>query len=425
MRILHLSWEYPPQVYGGLGRHVHGLATAQADAGHDVTVLTADAVGAPARDDVHGVHVLRVPADPPAVPQDDLLASVLAMGHAWTRAGLREADQVKPDVLHAHDWMTCHAATALKESLRLPLVATLHATEAGRHQGWLPTPLSHAVHTTEWWLTYEARRVLTCSEAMRWEVTRLFDLPRDKVDVVPGAVDAETWAAPPARVASVRRTYLERSGRTPSAGPLVVLAGRLEWEKGVHTLLDAVPRLRRRFPGMRLVVAGRGTHEQQLRDQVRRLRQSAVVTFAGHLSGPDLTALLAAADVAVVPSLYEPFGMVALEVAAARTPLVVAATGGLREIVEPGVTGATFPPGDVAGLVDAVTGMLTDQVLARRTVRAAHRRVTRDLRWSSVADRVVDTYERAIEEEAALQSGRTAAVNRPLRAVVREGNLLA
>ena len=128
---------------------------------------------------------------------------------------------------------------------------------------------------------------------------------------------------------------------------------------------------------------------------------------------------------AVVPSLYEPFGMVALEAAAARTPLVVAATGGLREIVEPGVTGAAFPSGDVAGLVDAVTTMLTDQVLARRTVRAAHRRVARDLRWSSVAGRVVDTYERAIDEEAALQSGRTGAVTRPLRAVVREGNLLA
>ena len=190
MRILHLSWEYPPQVFGGLGRHVHGLATAQADAGHDVTVLTGAERGAPVHDDVDGVHLLRVPADPPVVPQDDLLASVLAMGHAWARAGLREADHVKPDVLHAHDWMTCHAATALKEALRLPLVATLHSTEAGRHQGWLPTPASRAVHTTEWWLTYEARRVLTCSEAMRWEVTRLFDLPRDKVDVVPGAVDA-------------------------------------------------------------------------------------------------------------------------------------------------------------------------------------------------------------------------------------------
>jgi len=426
MRILHLTWEYPPQVYGGLGRHVHGLATAQAEDGHDVTVLTTAVDGAPAHEDVAGVHVVRVAEDPPTVPRDELLAWVLAMGHAWTRAGLRSADQLKPDVLHAHDWMTCHAATALKEQLRLPLVATLHATEAGRHQGWLPTPLSRAVHTTEWWLTYEARRVLTCSDSMRWEVTRLFELPRDKVDVVPNGVDATAWECPPARVAAARRSYLTTAGReVPASGPLVVYAGRLEWEKGVHTLLDAVPRLRRRFPGLRVVLAGRGTYEDELRQQVRRLRQGAAVRFAGHLLGTDLAALLAAGDVVVVPSLYEPFGIVALEAAAARTPLAVAATGGLREVVEPGVTGATFAPGDVAGLADAVTALLTDQVLARRTARAAHRRVTRDLRWSDVADRVVATYERAIDEEEALQSGLAGSVTRPLRVEVRDGNLLA
>ncbi len=425
MRILHLSWEYPPQVFGGLGRHVHGLATAQVEDGHDVTVLTTGSGGAPTHEDVDGVHVLRVADDPPTIARDDLLAWVLATGHAWTRAGLRSADQLKPDVLHAHDWMTCHAATALKEQLRLPLVATVHATEAGRHQGWLPTPLSRAVHTTEWWLTYEARRVLTCSDAMRWEVTRLFDLPRDKVDVVPNGVDTRAWECSPARAAATRRSYLTAPGRdTPAAGPLVVYAGRLEWEKGVHTLLDAVPRLRRRFPGLRVVVAGRGTYEDELHQRVRRLRQGAAVRFTGHLVGAELAALLAAGDVVVVPSLYEPFGVVALEAAAARTPLAVAATGGLREIVEPGVTGATFAAGDVTDLADTVTALLSDQVLARRTVREAHRRVTRDLRWSDVAARVVTTYERAIEEEAVLQSGLAGSVTRPLRVDVRDGNLL-
>ena len=423
MRILHLSWEYPPQVYGGLGRHVHGLAQAQAAAGHDVTVLTSAADGADPQELVAGVRVLRVPADPPLVSSQDLLASVLAVGHAWVRAGLRTADEVAPEVLHAHDWMTCHAATALKEALDLPLVATLHATEAGRHQGWLPTELSRAVHTTEWWLTYEARRVLTCSESMRREVTRLFELPPDKVDVVPNGVEAGRWTVSAARAAAARRLYVPDDGRTGS--PLLVFAGRLEWEKGIHTLLDALPRLRRRFPGARLVLAGRGTYEPELRARVRRLRMSGAVAFAGFLPEPDLAALLAAADVVVVPSLYEPFGIVALEAAAARTPLVVAGTGGLREIVEPGVTGAAFTPGDVAGLVEAVASLLTDRVLAQRTVRAAHRRVAHDLLWSSIADRVVQTYERAVQEERSLQAGLARRVNRPLRVVLRDGNLLA
>jgi glycogen synthase len=425
MRILHLAWELPPGVHGGVGRHVHGLAVAQAEDGHDVTVLTGANADAPFDEDVDGVRVLRVLDDPPVIAAEDHLARTLAAGHAWVRAGLREADHVKPDVLHAHDWQTCHAATALREALHLPLVATLHATEAGRHHGWLPTAYSRTVHTTEWWLTYQARRVLTCSEAMRSEVTRLFDLPRDKVDMVPSAVDVSAWASTPARTAAARRACLDREGAEPSAGPLVVFAGRLETQKGVPTLLDAAPRLRRRFPGLRVVLAGQGVDEPELRRQVGRLRQSAVVTFAGQLAQPDLAALLAAADVVVMPSLYEPFGMVALEAAAARTPLVVAETGGLREIVEPGVTGGSFPAGDAEALADAVAAMLTDQVLARRTVRAAYRRVTRDLRWSLVAERVVASYELAVEEESALQAGLAAAVARPLRAVVREGNLLA
>ncbi|MFI5100467.1 MAG: glycosyltransferase family 4 protein [Actinomycetes bacterium] len=426
MRILHLSWEYPPQVYGGLGRHVHGLARAQAAAGHEVTVMTSAVDGADHDEVAAGVRVVRVPADPPLVPPEDLLATVLADGHAWVRAGRRAADEREPEILHAHDWMTCHAATALKEAMRLPLVATVHATEAGRHQGWLPTGLSRAIHTTEWWLTYEARRVLTCSESMRDEVVRLFELPVDKVDVVPNGVDVAQWTVPPARAAAARRTYLgdAATGRSGPA-PLLVYAGRLEWEKGVHTLLDALPRLRRRFPGARLVLAGRGTYEPELRERVRRLRLGGAVTFAGFLPEPELAALLAGSDAVVVPSLYEPFGIVALEAAAARAPLVVADTGGLREIVEPGVSGATFTAGDVTGLVDAVAELLTDQVLAQRTVRAAHRRVARDLRWPSVAERVVQTYQRAVQEERALQAGLAGRLERPLRVVVRDGNLLA
>jgi len=418
MRILHLSWEYPPQVFGGLGRHVDALARAQAAAGHEVSVLTQSVDGAAPEQTMGGVRVLRVPQDPPTLARTDLLAWVLALGHGWTRAGLRRADELAPQVLHAHDWMTCHAATTLKEAWGLPLVATMHATEAGRHQGWLPTDLSRAVHTTEWWLTYEARRVLTCSESMRWEVTRLFELPADKVDVVPNGVDAQVWAVGADRAAAARRRYAN------NRAPLLVFAGRLEWEKGLHTLLDAMPRLRRRFPGTRLVVAGRGTYEQDLRERAARLRLDGAVTFAGFLPEPELAELVAAADTVVVPSLYEPFGIVALEAAAARTPLAVASTGGLREIVEPGVTGAVFAAGDVAGLADAVGSLLGDQVQAHRTTRAAHRKVVRDLGWASVADRVVDSYVRAVAQERTLQAG-LGRSERPLRVVVRDGNLLA
>lgn len=414
-RILHLSWEYPPVVYGGLGRHVHALAEAQARAGHDVTVLTQHGEHLAYDAVVNGVRVVRVPQDPPLIAQADLLPWVMAFEHTLVRAGTVLGRTWVPDVVHAHDWLVAHAGAALKQAYDRPLVATIHATEAGRHQGWLPTDLSRAIHTVEWWLTFEARRVITCSAHMRWEVTRLFELPPDKVDVVPNGIDTTTWRADHADVAAARARYAP-------GGPLVVCAGRLEYEKGVHTLLRAVPRLRRRLPGLRVVVVGRGTYEAELRELARRLRLGRAVEFTGWLTEAELVALSSAADVAVVPSIYEPFGLVALEAAALGTPLVVAATGGLAELVADGESGLTFPPDDHAALADAVTAVLRDDVLARRVVRTARAVVARDHAWPTLAQRTVDVYGRAIEQERALQ--RRLAPTTPVRLVPREGNLL-
>ncbi len=418
MRILVLSWEYPPLVYGGLGRHVHALAEAQAAAGHVVAVVTQAVEGAPADSIVNGVRVVRVAPDPPALPMSDLLAWVMAFEHALTRAALRVAEELRPEVVHGHDWLVAHTTTAVKEAYGIPLVATVHATEAGRHQGWLPTPLSKAVHTVEWWLTFEARRVITCSSHMRWEVTRLFDLPPDSVDVIPNGIDLGRWSVPPEAVAAARKTY-------GSDGPLLVFTGRLEWEKGCHTLLDALPRLRRRHPGLRLVVAGDGSQGAELRAHAKRLRLGRSATFLGWVPPEDLAVLAAAADVAVVPSIYEPFGLVALEAAAAGTPLVVGNTGGLREFVEHGITGLRFTPDDRAGLADAVTALLSDEVLARRIARAARAVLARDYTWEGIAARTVEVYARAVREERTLQADLGLRVGQPLRLVVRDGNLLA
>lgn len=417
MRVLILSWEYPPVMVGGLGRHVHSLAEALTGLGHEVTMLTRHASGAAYDEVTGGVRVVRVPEDPPLFGfEDELLAWAMALNHALTRAGLAVADQDPPDVLHAHDWLVAHAATTLKHHLRVPLVATVHATEAGRHQGWLPGPVNKAIHSVEWWLTYEARRLITCSAHMRWEVTRLFDLPPEKVDVIPNGVAVDRWRSDPATAAAVRQRYA-------GTGPLVVFSGRLVYEKGVHDLISAMPRLRRRHPGIRLVVAGSGPHDGALREQARKLRLGRSVCFAGFIPDEELAALAVAADCAVVPSIYEPFGMVALEAAAAGTPLVVADVGGLREFVDHGITGLRFAPGDAAGLADAVTALLTDQVLARRCARQARQAVADGYAWPRVAELTAGAYQRAGREERALQAdlaGRTLP-----RLLVQDGNLLS
>ncbi len=177
---------------------------------------------------------------------------------------------------------------------------------------------------------------------------------------------------------------------------MLAFAGRLVHEKGLQTLLDAMPTLRRRHPGLRLAVAGTGPYEDDLRARARSLRIGRAVDWLGFAPDDEVVTRFATADAIVVPSLYEPFGIVALEAAAARTPLVAANTGGLRDAIASGLATAAFEPGDTAGLVTAVDGVLTDPAAARRRARRAAERVRRECSWSAVADQTVEVYRRVV-----------------------------
>jgi glycogen(starch) synthase len=414
MRVLMLSWEYPPVVVGGLGRHVHALATHLTRLGHEVVVLCrhdagTDALTHPTTDTVHeGVRVVRVAEDPVHVRfEKDLVAWTLAMGHGMIRAGLDVLAGWRPDVVHAHDWLVTHPAIALAEHLSVPLVATIHATEAGRHSGWLSQPLNQQIHSVEWWLANRADALITCSAAMSAEVAHLFEV--SSISVIHNGISPRGWRPSPASVRAAR------SRHSPDGAPVVVYFGRLEWEKGVHDLLAALPRVRRAFPGTRLVVAGQGRQAAALVEQSRKLRVRRSVEFVGHLPDRTLVALLAAADVVVLPSRYEPFGIVALEAAAAGAPLVASTAGGLAELVVDGETGLSVTPGDVDGIAAAIRAVLVDPTAAARRARAAKARLGTEFDWQRIAEQTADVYRAA-----------TVHANEPLgRPKIASGNAFA
>ncbi|NJP35910.1 glycosyltransferase family 4 protein, partial [Micromonospora thermarum] len=307
----------------------------------------------------------------------------------------------------------------LREHLDIPLVSTIHATEAGRHQGWLPEEMNRTIHGVEHWLASESGRVITCSGYMRSEVTALFRVPTARVDVVPNGVEPRRWRAPSAAVARAR-------ARFAGDGPLVTFAGRLVYEKGVQHLLAGLPRLRERHPGLRAVIVGDGPYRGELEAEVRRLGLGDTVSLPGFLGGTDLPAVMAASDCFAVPSIYEPFGMVALEGAAAGAPLAVSATGGLAEIVEPGVTGMTFRPQDPEGLTDAVHALLSDRDHARQLARRARQMVHDQYGWAQIASRTASTYAQAITEAPAFAAARAAhrMTHGRTQPAIPEGNLL-
>ena len=295
--------------------------------------------------------------------------------------------------MHGHDWLVAATASALATKLHAAQVATVHTTEIERSPGGSPPALDDTVHAAEVRLGQDARRIVVCSRYMRRQVTELLGLPADRVEVVPDGVDPARWNAAPDQITAARLRFA-------GAGPLIVYAGRLVPDKGVADLLAALPRLRLRNPGLRLVVAGDGPSRAELRRQARQLRLERAVSFTGFVGQAELAAVLGAADAVVVPSRYAPSGMVALEAAAAGAPLAVSGTGGLRELVEPGTTALTFPAGDPDGLAEAVDRLLADRALAQRLAERARERVLAGYTWTSVADRTARVYAEALHGAA-------------------------
>lgn len=385
MKILMVSWEYPPVIVGGLGRHVYQLATALAADGHDVVVLSRQQAGTdpashPTGDDVReGVRVIAAAEDPHEFDFGrDMMAWTLAMGHAMIRAALRLNGEWVPDVVHAHDWLVAHPAIALAEFFDIPMVSTIHATEAGRHSGWVTGAISRQVHAQESWLARESDALIACSASMSDEVSALFGPGLAPIAVIPNGIDSSRW--PFAR----RRRH--------DGPPELLYFGRLEYEKGVHEAIAALPRIRRAHPGTTLTVAGDGTQQDRLVEVARKHKVLKAVRFLGRADHDELLTLLHRTDVAVLPSHYEPFGIVALEAAAAGAPLVTTNVGGLGEAVIDGETGLSVPPRDVTALADAVSAALSDPAGAQRRAVAARERLTSDFDWHTVAADTAEVY---------------------------------
>ncbi len=384
MKILMLSWEYPPVVIGGLGRHVHHLATELVTAGHEVVVLSrrptaTDPHSHSTTDEIaEGVRVIAAAEDPHEFTFGaDMMAWTLAMGHAMVRAGLGLADW-RPDVVHAHDWLVAHPGIALAQSFDVPLVSTIHATEAGRHSGWVSGSVSRQVHALESWLVRESDSLIACSASMRDEISALFGPELDNISVIRNGINAQGWPF------AARRRH---------SGPAELLYfGRLEYEKGIHDAIAALPRIRRTHPGTTLTIAGDGTQLDFLKEQARKHRVSKATNFLGHVDHSQLLSLLHRADAAVLPSHYEPFGIVALESAAAGAPLVTSNAGGLGEAVIDGVTGLSHPPNDVAALAAAVRVALNAPAAAQQRAEAARERLTSDFAWQTVATETSQVY---------------------------------
>ncbi|MDR3708376.1 MAG: glycosyltransferase family 4 protein [Capsulimonadaceae bacterium] len=408
MRVIMLTWEYPPKIVGGIARHVFDLANALVAQGVKVNVITCEHPGAPAEEVENGVEISRVTVasgahdfihwvqllnDAMYARADRLLSELVPLaGDNVAPLAAGEEDEREPVVIHAHDWLAHYAANGLKHKYRLPLIATIHATEHGRNNG-IHSPGQAYINHVEWELQAAAWRVIVCTDYMRRECQRALGTPWDKMDVIVNGVD-------PSKFANELSEHERAEFRSRYAAPnekIIFFVGRLVREKGVEVLIQALPKIRWFYNDSKLLICGGGN-----RDHLVRLAQSLgidkAVYFAGFVPDDDLLKIYQVADVACFPSLYEPFGIVALEAMAARVPVVVSDTGGLPEVVEHEVTGTTTYTGNANSLADGILDVLLHPIRARQKANTAFERVQNVFNWHRIAQQTAETYARVWEE---------------------------
>jgi glycogen(starch) synthase len=391
LKILMLSWEYPPKVVGGIARHVADLSKALVKmGGTEIHVLTCGVQGAPNQEIIDGVKVYRITSNNPVPPDFLTWVMQLNLNMIELASQLRRLGQ-DYDLIHSHDWLAAYAGKNLKHSWRVPLVSTIHATEHGRNNG-LHNPLQRYISDIEWWLGYESWRVICCSQYMRNELLRIFQIPDDKLRIIPNGVYPDEFISLRADPAQVRQKYCAWDEK------LILYVGRLVREKGLGVLLDAMPRVLQNEPKVKLVIAGQGGYLDELRHQAYQLGIYHKIFFTGFIDDSTRNALYKSADVAVFPSLYEPFGIVALEGMAAGAQVVAADTGGMSEIIQHGRNGLKAYRDNPVSLADNILWALQHPEHTVAMKEQARADIDQIYNWQRIALQTLDVYEEIINE---------------------------
>ena len=383
-----LTWEYPPRVVGGISRVVYDLSRTLLKDGHEVTVVTyRDNADVPEYENDKGVNVYRV--DNYMIHPNNFIDWIMQLNFNMLSKATEIINKEGGfDVIHAHDWLVTYAAKSLKNAYDIPIVATIHATEAGRNSG-IHDETQRYINDTEWLLTYEATEVIVNSNYMKNEIQRLFGLPFDKINVIPNGINLSNFTG-------IERDYDFRRQYAMDNEKIILYVGRLVYEKGVQHLIAAMPKILSNYNDAKLIIAGRGGMMDELRAEASNLGLNDKIYFTGYLNSKQVQKMYKCADVAVFPSTYEPFGIVALEAMLAGVPTVVSDVGGLDEIVTHGVDGMKSYAGNANSIADSVTALLYDHQLATNVSKKAKQKVKDQFNWEKIAQDTHFTYEKAI-----------------------------
>lgn len=380
MRVLHLTTEFPPLVYGGLGTAVGGLVNASMQAGVEAGVLLVSSASSEGYGALLGaLQYLAMFAVAPSIRGEDAAEVVRAWG---------------PDLLHLHSFWLWPLARSLRERLQIPIVYTVHSLDRAEYDlGGGPGECLSQWGDQAAVIEGSDRIIALCRSE---EELLLEYCPRaqGRVSIVANGIDDINLP--------------ERAGGKELT---VLFVGRFVKRKGIHELMDAIGEVLPHLPNVKFVLAGghRGTSAEDMRrwllpPALKRFAER--VQFTGWLSPTEVAQLYMRADILVVPSWYEPFGMVILEGMLYGLAVAASAVGGPAEIISHLDNGYLFPPQDSMALASAIERLCRDDEMRRRVSRAGAQSVRQRWLWPRTMARMRSVYDTAIRKAPPMQVGR-------------------
>ena len=388
MKILTITTEYPPARGYGLARFARESSRALAAGGHEVHVVTPNHAGGEPTRTEDGVVVYDQTAVPPL--QSYYWVSDAVLTNMWlTERAMPVAEEVKPEVVLVHDWLAALTGQTVSRAFGIPLVGMIHDTERGR-RGQRLNEWPQYIAEMEDWLCREAAVVIANSQFIAQELSRAYRVPPQRIRVAHPGINPS--------ILDIREETDIDQYRLLFAQPdeqIVLFVGRLSPTKGVQMLVEAIPHILHAHPPTKFVVAGEGVLGSALTNRAKELQAADRVVFSGHLTGQVLACAYHVADVVVVPSLYEPFGFVALEAAASGKVVVASKTGGLTEVLADNPAAVWLEPGKVESLVEGVGQALVQNSELAKTAMENSEAVCRRFQWSATATKMAQAFEDA------------------------------
>ncbi|MCF8029875.1 MAG: glycogen synthase [Desulfohalobiaceae bacterium] len=407
MRITLMSNEFPPDTYGGAGVHIDYLSRELArldQASHSIRVLCFSQDPKPRE---ANIHPLGIPLKGDAFPNTEAVRGkilTILQNNLEFVAAMEEAD-----VVHCHTWYTHFAGCLVRDLFQIPLVLTTHSLEPNRP--WKEEQLGTGYQVSTWLeqsAYQKADGIIAVSEAMKRDVQHCYQVPEDRIGIIPNGIDTEEYDSQPDPEAL--RTHHIDPDR-----PYILFVGRITPQKGIFHLLEAAPKLRQ---GTQIVLCASSADTPGMREDllqrvenINRTTDKQIIWIERHLAQSEIIPLYSGAAVFVCPSVYEPFGIINLEAMACGTPVVASQTGGIPDIVLHGKTGFLVPYATVSkrdpqprdpetfatDLARNVNTILDDPDMGRDMGRQGRQRVRKTFSWSAVARRTLDFYHSLLE----------------------------